>query len=73
MANSKILSRIGCWNVRTMYSIGKTAYVTSEIKQYRIIAFWELVSASGLGLAGSELIPERSSSIQVGEMMFTRL
>ena len=36
LANPKIMHRIGCWNVRTMYSIGKTAQVTSEMQRYRI-------------------------------------
>lgn len=28
--------RIGCWNVRTMYSLGKTAQVCREVRKYRI-------------------------------------
>jgi len=28
--------RIGCWNVRTMYAIGKTAIVTREMKRYNL-------------------------------------
>ena len=36
LANPKIMHRIGCWNVRTMYSIGKTVQVTSEMQCYRV-------------------------------------
>ena len=36
LASPKIMYRIGCWNVRTMYSIGKTAQVTSEMQRYKI-------------------------------------
>ena len=36
LANPTIMRRIGCWNVRTMYSIGKTAQVTAEMQRYRI-------------------------------------
>ena len=32
LANPKILHRIGCWNVRTLYSVGKT----SEMQIYRL-------------------------------------
>merc|ERR1711867_362251 len=28
--------RVGCWNVRTMYAIGKTAQVCSEMRNYRL-------------------------------------
>ena len=30
LANPKIIHKIGCWNVKTMYSSGKTAQITSE-------------------------------------------
>ncbi|KAL9971499.1 hypothetical protein ACROYT_G017670 [Oculina patagonica] len=36
LANPKIVRKIGCWNVRTMYSVGKTAQVTSEMQRYRL-------------------------------------
>ena len=26
--------RIGCWNVRTMFSVGKTAQIVAEAKKY---------------------------------------
>ena len=28
--------RIGCWNVRTMFSVGKTAQIVAEAKKYRV-------------------------------------
>ena len=36
LANPKIMHRIGCWNVRTMYRFGKRAKVTAEMQRYRI-------------------------------------
>ncbi len=36
LANPKIVHKIGCWNVQTMYSVGKTAQVTSEMQRYRL-------------------------------------
>ena len=33
---SKLQTIIGCWNVRTMYEIGKSAQVAREMKNYRI-------------------------------------
>ena len=36
LANPNILHRIGCWNVRTLYSVGKTAQATSEMQRYRL-------------------------------------
>ena len=36
LANLKIILRIGCWNVSTMYSIGKTTQVRSEMLLHRI-------------------------------------
>ena len=40
LANPKTLHTrtcgTGCWNVRTMYSVGKTAQVTSEMQRYRL-------------------------------------
>ena len=32
----KNITRIGAWNVRTMYETGKTAQVVKEISRYRI-------------------------------------
>ena len=32
----KVRMRIGCWNVRTMHAIGKTAQVCREMRNYRI-------------------------------------
>ena len=36
LAGPKNRVKIGCWNVRTMYSIGKTAQVVREAKNYNI-------------------------------------
>ena len=35
-ANPKQKRRIGCWNVRTMYSIGKTAQIREKAKKYTV-------------------------------------
>ena len=32
----KAITRIGCWNVRTMYECGKAAQVAKEMKENRI-------------------------------------
>lgn len=58
LANPKIMYRIGCWN-------GKTCSLS---KIYIGSVSWELVSAGGLGSAGSELPPERPSFTQVGKI-----
>lgn len=36
LADPKTKVKIGCWNVRTMFSVGKTAQVTSEMARYSI-------------------------------------
>ena len=36
LANPKVIRRIGTWNVRTMYSIGKTAQVVNEMNRYNL-------------------------------------
>lgn len=36
LAHPKHKVRIGCWNVRTMYSVGKTAQVCREMVKYKI-------------------------------------
>ena len=36
----KVKSRIGCWNVRTMYAIGKTAQVCSVMRRYNQQKDW---------------------------------
>ena len=30
LANPKTKVKVGCWNVRTMYSVGKTAQITRK-------------------------------------------
>ena len=35
-ANPKKMLRIGNWNVRTMYSVGKTAQVVKEMQRYNL-------------------------------------
>ena len=35
-ANPKKMLRIGNWNVRTMYSVGKTAQVVREMQRYNL-------------------------------------
>ena len=34
--SAKCKTRIGFWNVRTMYEIGKLAQITSEMKRYNL-------------------------------------
>ena len=34
--NAKLKTKIGFWNVRTMYDTGKLTQVTSEMKRYNI-------------------------------------
>ena len=36
LANPKTKVKVGCWNVRTMYSLGKTAQITREMARYGI-------------------------------------
>ena len=36
LANPKKKVRVGCWNVRTLYSTGRTAQVMKEMKRYKI-------------------------------------
>ena len=37
LADPKTKVKIGCWNVRTMFSVGKTAQITSEMVRYGIV------------------------------------
>ena len=36
MKAERKLVRVGCWNVRTMYSTGKTAQVCREMAKYKV-------------------------------------
>ena len=36
LANPKKKVRVGCWNVRTLYSTGRTAQVMKEMRRYKI-------------------------------------
>ena len=36
LANKKKKVRVGCWNVRTLYSTGRTAQVMKEMRRYKI-------------------------------------
>ena len=36
LANPKIKVKVGCWNVRTMFSVGKTSQITAEMTCYGI-------------------------------------
>ena len=51
-ANPKKMLRIGNWNVRTMYSVGKTAQVVREMQRLTWIS-WALANAVGLVLDDS--------------------
>ena len=35
-ATPKSKMRVGCWNIRTMYTVGKAAPVAREIERYRL-------------------------------------
>ena len=50
LAHPKTKVNVGCWNVRTMFFVGKTAQITTEIRCYGI-EMWELVNADGQDLA----------------------
>ena len=73
LANPKIMRRIGCWNVRTMYSIGKTAQVTAEMQRYRI----SILGVSECRWSGFSRLRtqtrERLSCIQIEKMMSTKV
>ena len=36
LANPKKKVRVGCWNVRTLYSTGRTVQVMKEMRRYKI-------------------------------------
>ena len=36
LATPKISVRVGCWNVRTMFSVGKTAQIVKEARKYKL-------------------------------------
>ena len=36
LANPKTKVKVGCWNVRIMFSVGKTAQITAEMTHYGI-------------------------------------
>lgn len=36
LLTSKVTLRLGCWKVRTLYQIGKTANVTQEFRKYNL-------------------------------------
>ena len=39
LSNPKKKVRVGCWNVRTLYSTGRTAQVMKEMRRYKIRIF----------------------------------
>ena len=36
LATPKSRMRVGCWNVRTMYTVGKAAQIAREMERYRL-------------------------------------
>ena len=36
LATPKASVRVGCWNVRTMFSVGKTAQIVEEARKYKL-------------------------------------
>ena len=36
LATPKSRMRVGCWNVRTMYTVGKAAQIVGEMERYRL-------------------------------------
>ena len=36
LATPKSRMRVGCWNIRTMYTVGKAAQIAREMERYRL-------------------------------------
>jgi len=49
LADPKTGVKVGCWSVRTMFSVGKTAQTTTEMDRYGI-GILGLVNAGGQAL-----------------------
>ena len=56
--NPKNKTRIGNWNVRTMFETGKAGQVAREMKRYKL-DFWVLANAGGEEAENPSLIQER--------------
>ena len=37
LANPKTMLKVGCWNVQTMYSVGKTVQITKTITELLLL------------------------------------
>ena len=64
--SAKTKTRIGFWNVRTMYETGKLAQVKAEMRRYNLDILVELVKADGQDQAGMEPTQQRPCDIVVG-------
>ena len=64
LTHPKKTVRVGCWNVRTMYSAGKTAQVCREMAKYKV----EILGISECRWTGSGEV-----RTQTGENIFPAL
>ena len=65
LATPKSKMRVGCWNIRTMYTVGKTAQVAREMQRYRLY----LMGLNEIGWTGAGRIKTRNgyTMIHAGE------
>ena len=65
LATPKSKMRVGCWNVRTMYTVGKAAQVAREMERYRL----DLMGLSEITWTGAGRIKMRNgyTMIYAGE------
>ena len=54
LADPKTKVKVGCWNVKTMLSVGKTAQITTEMDRYGIGIQGQRVKVMGRGSDSSE-------------------
>ncbi|KAH3721162.1 hypothetical protein DPMN_064079 [Dreissena polymorpha] len=61
LLTTKAKTRIGTWNIRTLYESGKSAQVAREIKD-TTLTFWDYARPDGMGAARPNCIQEKPSS-----------
>ena len=57
LATPKATMRVGCWNIRTMYTVGKAAQVAREMERYRL----DLMGLSEITWTGAGRIKMRNA------------